>query len=246
MIGGLSLRARSVPECVDLGLAILRADRKLIWRSLRGWFLLCTPLVLLAWWAHPLIGLAIALSSGSLLQLPLLTIAAARAAGTAPKLDLRSTLSAMFRVVRVGLLPSLASFILLLFPPAAVWIWSRYTFLPEVLLVEEMKSGWTRRLQQLGDRVAGRSLAARFWQMALLGYGALSGELVGQAVVDELFQLGTPFGSLMNGDLTPFPCLGILYSLPIWGLVRFALYLDLRTRSESLDVFFSLWQASSR
>jgi hypothetical protein len=246
MIGGLSLRVRSVAECVDLGLAILRADRVLIWRSLRGWFLFCTPLVLLGWWLNPLLGLCVALGCGSLLQVPLLSIAAARAAGTAPKLGPGNILSAMFRVVRVGLLPGLASVALLLFPPASLWMWSRYTFLPEVLLVEEVKAGWTRRLQQLGDRVAGRSLSARFWQLSLLAYGALSGELVGQAVVDELFQMGTPYGSLMNGDLTPFPCLGILYTLPIWGLIRFALYLDLRTRSESLDVFFSLWQASSR
>lgn len=246
MIGSLSLRVRSAAECVDLGLAILRADRKAIWRSLRLWFLVLTPLVALCWWLHPLMALVLALGAGSLLQLPLLSIAAARAAGTEPKVDLQSTLHAMFRVIRVGLLPGLASFLLLLFPPAAAWMWSRYTFLPEVLLVEEMRSGWTKRLQQLGDRVAGRSLAARFWQLCLLGYGAFSGELVGQAVVADLFQMGTPFGSLMNGDLTPFPCFGILYTLPIWGLIRFALYLDLRTRSESLDVFFSLWQASSR
>lgn len=247
MIGGkVVLRLRSGSECVDLGLALLRAEWRSLARATAPWMVGAIVLTCLGWWLNPWFALVLSLFLGFLVQVPAVRIAASRASGQAALLDGTSTWRGMGILLRSGFLPGLGMLLSIFLGPLALWVATRIVFLPEVKLVEGVEEGAHGRMGQLLSRGGVRPFAAAFWWFAMLAYGAVAGEVTGQALVADLFQMGHPFGSLMKGDLTPYPLTGLLLVSPVWALVRFALYLDLRTRAESLDVFFALWSASER
>jgi hypothetical protein len=247
-VGALALRLRSTGECVDLAIAWLRTDYSLFFRASRLWWALSLITTLLLWYMEPYMGIASALILGSLAQAPMLVVAAARAAGQPVDTSLKEGLLSILRLLASSIPWGLITGIGLLFFPISAWSLVRSTFLPETVLVEQTPSllDTARRLSELGNRAPGRALVARLWQLSLILWGALAGELGGQFLVRDLFQSGEPFGTLWEGEITPYLVLGIWASTPIWALLRFVLYLDMRTRSESLDVFFALWRAGGR
>lgn len=115
--------------------------------------------------------------------------------------------------------------------------WPGLVYLPETLLLERV--GFGRAVQRSARLASGQvgvaimAVAAR-WGLAV--WGALVAELSGQLLVGFVLQLGTPFGQLMEGTLTPFVLAGILLSHPLYALFRLLLYVDVRTRMEGWDL----------
>lgn len=241
--GGLVLRLRSAAECVDLGLALLRTDAGIIVRAILPWGILFSMLLLAVWYWNPFVGVPLALGLGGLLQAPVVQVVAARAIGAVPTWGFRSGAAAIWRLGLFSALPTLVATLSFLIPPVALITWSYLSFLPEILLVEQHPQPY-KRLLALNQRGSGRSLVARFWMVMVVMYAGLAAELSAQFLIKDVFQAGAPWGSLMDGAITPFFLLGLMFSFPLWALIRFSLYLDNRTRSESLDVFFALWTAS--
>lgn len=241
--GGLVLRLRSAAECVDLGLALFRADAGIIVRAILPWVILFSILLLAVWYWNPFAGIPLALGLGGLLQAPVVQVVAARAIGAVPTWGLRQGAAAIWRLGLFSILPVLIASLSFLIPPLALLTWSYLSFLPEILLVEQHPQPY-KRLLALNQRGSGRSLVARFWMVVLVMYGGLASELSAQFLLNDIFQARSPWGSLSNGEVTPFLLLGLMFSFPLWALIRFSLYLDNRTRSESLDVFFALWTSS--
>lgn len=113
--------------------------------------------------------------------------------------------------------------------------------LPEVLLLERAPGGaaWARALS-----LAGRSAGdAFFGALALVGlvlWALVTAEGVGYGVVSGVFQLGTPFGSLLDGDVTPYLVLGaVAVQVPI-AVVRLLVYVGVRTVAEGWDLQVAL------
>lgn len=71
-------------------------------------------------------------------------------------------------------------------------------------------------------------------------WGGLVGEFTGQVVVGFLLQLGEPFGSLWNLQLTPYVFIGMLLVQPLFAIFRLLLYVDVRTRVEGWDLQVAL------
>ena len=69
-------------------------------------------------------------------------------------------------------------------------------------------------------------------------------EAFGQGVVGFVLQLGEPFGTLMNGEVTPFALAGVLLAHAGWAVYRVLLYLDVRTRTEGWDLQVGLMAAA--
>ena len=253
LTGGLALRQRTAGECVDLGLALLREDGH---AALRRTAPLAALAVLMAgaavWLGGQEAGLSATLLLSPALGGPSLRLAMARAVGhretggetggetnkTVPthfRADLRDALDLLRQALWVG--PLCAVFGVIIMPLGF--------YLPEIRIVEQSPLPVTR-LRELSRLGISRLMAARFWCAVLYLFGVSATEGMGQLVIGELLQLGAPWGRLQNGEITPYVLAGVLLCGPVWAMIRFAFYLDLRTRTESLDVFFALWQASER
>lgn len=126
---------------------------------------------------------------------------------------------------------SLALFILL--PFAAI----RLLFLGEACLLEGL--GGNRALERSQALVANRGgnalLVALMVLAARLGL-VLASELLFDALLDDVLQLGKPFGSLFEDGGSPAALAGFLLSAPYAATARFLQYIDTRTRADGWDV----------
>jgi hypothetical protein len=61
-------------------------------------------------------------------------------------------------------------------------------------------------------------------------------EVLGDGIVNDVLQLGQPFGSLLEEGGTPFALLGYFLSVPYVATARFLQYIDVRTRADGWDV----------
>lgn len=110
-------------------------------------------------------------------------------------------------------------------------------YLPETALLERVDVGrGLRRSMRLASGHLGVAVVGVVARFALTLWGALLGELSGQALVGFVLQLGEPFGSLAAGQLTPYAVLGILGVQPLIAVYRLLLYVDVRTRMEGWDL----------
>lgn len=110
-------------------------------------------------------------------------------------------------------------------------------YLPETALLERVDIGrGLRRSIRLASGHVGIAAVGVIARFALTLWGALLGELSGQALVGFVLQLGEPFGSLGDGQLTPYMVLGILGVQPLIAVYRLLLYVDVRTRMEGWDL----------
>ncbi|HTJ80623.1 MAG TPA: hypothetical protein VL400_02835 [Polyangiaceae bacterium] len=120
---------------------------------------------------------------------------------------------------------------------AAMFIipWPTGTYVTEATLLEQ--ASFTDARSRSSALVRGRSVAP-----ALLGFMAMRAslvivaELLFQAIVRDVFQLGEPFGTLWDDSGSPYALLGLLVAAPLVGTTRFLHYLDTRTRSDGWDI----------
>ena len=64
----------------------------------------------------------------------------------------------------------------------------------------------------------------------------VTAELIGQGVVDDLLQLGVPFGKLFWEGGSPYALAGFFLSVPYVATARFLCYVDTRTRADGWDI----------
>ncbi len=110
-------------------------------------------------------------------------------------------------------------------------------FVGEVVLLERQPIGVAlRRASALVSREGGAAVGAALALGTLTLWGAVAGELLGQLVVGFVLQLGTPWGGLWEGTVTPFLSVGLLGVQPLIAWARLLLYVDVRTRTEGWDL----------
>ena len=78
---------------------------------------------------------------------------------------------------------------------------------------------------------------------------AISADLLGNTLVDMVFEMGRPVGSLWSDGGSAYAVVGALLSLPFVASASFLAYIDLRTRKEGWDIqlrFMALAEAEAR
>jgi hypothetical protein len=65
---------------------------------------------------------------------------------------------------------------------------------------------------------------------------AMAADLIGNAIVDLLLQMGRPVGSLWSDGGSAYAVVGALLSAPFVASASFLAYIDLRTRKEGWDI----------
>ncbi|APR85859.1 Hypothetical protein A7982_11208 [Minicystis rosea] len=132
------------------------------------------------------------------------------------------------RVVLVG-----SAAVLIALPVA----WPRLLFVHEASLLENAKAG--DAIQRAGRFVSGRAAQVFGVLAALLvtqaGFIAIA-EFLGHGLVDQVLQLGRPFGALFSKGGSAYALAGFFLSVPYVSTARFLHYIDARTRADGWDV----------
>jgi hypothetical protein len=133
---------------------------------------------------------------------------------------------------------------LLLFVP---WFilqpWS--LFFPEAVLLEGVSSSRAmRRAMALSRAEPARAMFGATILLASAAWVVMACELAGQGLVGTVLQAGTPFGSAIDGDVTPFVLLGVVLAQPLIAIVRLMFYVDVRTSLEGWDLDVALRAAA--
>lgn len=118
-------------------------------------------------------------------------------------------------------------------PFASVWL----LLVHEICLLEG--AGPMRVTGRAARTLTGRGLSAFALRLLLLFAHAamvLGAELLGQSLIEDVLQLGRPFGSLWRDGGSPFALLGFLLGLPLVATVRLLFYTDTRTRADGWDI----------
>lgn len=115
-------------------------------------------------------------------------------------------------------------------------MWPNGILINEAVLLEGasgMESwGRSKRLVQQGSSGFGAAFAIAASRLTFV----LGGEALGQALVDNVLQLGEPLGTLFDRGVTPFALLGLFLSVPFCATLRFLYYIDTRTRADGWDI----------
>ncbi|MDB4983340.1 MAG: hypothetical protein JWM82_4092 [Myxococcales bacterium] len=110
-------------------------------------------------------------------------------------------------------------------------------FVREALLLENGTFGkaWSRSRALARHR---GGFCFGLWGATLLlpPLGALVGDLLGNAIVGVVLQLGFPLGELFVHGGSGFAVAGALLAVPVAAAARFLGYIDLRTRKEGWDI----------
>lgn len=242
----LVLRRRGSAEVADLAVAVLRANLGSYARVYAPWAALTVSGAAIAWQLGEGWALAWVLGVGRLGQAPITLAVSERVAGRTPRVSDADGLRAVGRLLGgAGPWTGLV-LVTLLFPPLGLYFWFQSLYVYEVYVVERPRTGGGTRMGALATAAGVGGVVTRGWLLAIEGWAWLAGEAVGQAVVDGLLQLGTPWSTLWDGNVTPYQLAGLVLVQPLLALVRFCAWLDVRTRTEALDAWFLVWAASSR
>lgn len=241
----LVLRRRKATEVVDLGVALLRAEAPAWLRVYAPWAALAAVGAFVFWYVDPWAGAFWAFLFARLGQSPVTLAVSERVAGRSPVPPWTAQLGAVGRNAFVQSATGALVVVSLLVFPVAIWLWGRALYAPEVVVVERPTAGTAGRIGTLSAVSGENVVATRVWLLAVEVFAILAGESMGQLFVDGVLQMGTPWGSLWEGEVTPYALVGLIACQPLLALIRFAAYLDVRTRAEALDAWFAVWTASS-
>jgi hypothetical protein len=236
------LRPRGPFEVLDLAFLVLRRHRR-PFLTLAAWTVLPPALILTVscWLTRG----AWVLALGPCLLAPLIHAPATVLAGRllfSERATLREAVTELGeRLVPLGLawLQVAAAValgivscgaLLLVAGPAVAWV-------TETALLERIGSQRAlRRSMRLAAQAPAHAVAASAGWVGITMWGGVAGEAMGQAVVSFVLQLGTPFGTLVDGFATPWLLAGMLVVQPLYGVWRLLLYVDARTRAEGWDL----------
>lgn len=249
----VTLRVRTMPDILDLGLVFWTENRKAYAKValvvLVVPFAICVTMQIfrVPWWKIWMVAVVLgAMVEGAF------TSAAGQLlfAETAPT---RTLLAPFWRRIVpylfARLLSALALFASAFFLLPLPFIAPRLLFVPEYSLLEAASP-----LQCL--RRGGRLMKTRMVQAAamslLLAAGRFAfvaaGDALGQGLVEFVLQLGRPVGVLFEDGGSTYALLGFFLSIPYVASARFLAYVDSRTRREGWDIqvrFAALQQRAS-
>jgi hypothetical protein len=115
--------------------------------------------------------------------------------------------------------------------------WPRMLFVHEVSLLESARP--LEAVSRASRFVTGRVGEAVATLLALAGTQlaiVFTAEMLGQGIVDQVLQLGRPFGALFADGGSPYALAGFFLSIPYVSTARFLQYIDARTRADGWDV----------
>jgi hypothetical protein len=156
------------------------------------------------------------------------------------RLNARSVLARFGRRLPAYLLAYLASRLavlagaltVLLLPSVAL----RLPFVREVVLLEGAGGlAALARSARIVHRHGATSLGLGLALVAAPLLFVVGAEILGDAVVRRLLQLGRPVGNLAHGG-SAYALIGFFLSVPVTAAARFLAYIDLRTRKEGWDI----------
>jgi len=238
------LRPRSLGEILDLACRLSFSVAFRLYLALTALVLLpclagCLALRHAAEWAWPSVW-AVAISLGALAQ-GVFTLAVGRllfsealGARQVLRLFLRRLPSYLGMLTASRVLLGLAASPFFLGLPFA---WPRLLHVHEASLLEG--AGATDSIRRSGRFVAGRGGGAFAILLALLftqaGFVIVT-EVLGQGLVDEVLQLGKPFGELFKQGGSAYALVGFFLSVPYVATARFLAYIDARTRADGWDI----------
>ncbi len=116
-------------------------------------------------------------------------------------------------------------------------VWVRMAHVHEASLLEGARAGAAvKRSSRFSENYTG----ATFAMLLVLGIATLTivlgCELIGQALLQDVFQLGMPLGDLFEDGGSLFALLGFFLSLVFCATTRFLSYIDSRTRRDGWDI----------
>ena len=120
---------------------------------------------------------------------------------------------------------------------AVPFVWPRLVFVHEASLLEG--AGPSEAIRRSSRFATGRGPSVFGALLALLctqGGFVIVAELLGHGLVEQVLQLGKPFGSLFQSGGSPYALAGYFLSIPYVATARFLDYIDARTRSDGWDV----------
>jgi hypothetical protein len=110
-------------------------------------------------------------------------------------------------------------------------------FVAETTLLERVEfSRSLRRSTRLASAHPGTAAVGALGYFGLVVWGGIVGEFGGAALLGTVLQLGSPFGTMLTGSVTPGLLLGVLAAQPLYAIYRLMLYVDVRTRVEGWDL----------
>lgn len=115
--------------------------------------------------------------------------------------------------------------------------WPNGALVTEASLLEGASPGeaWSRSKRLVAQR-ASEGFSAHFSLLSASFAFVVGMELLGQALVTDVLQLGKPFGELWEHGGSPYALLGLLLSAPFVANARFVYYIDTRTRADGWDI----------
>lgn len=145
-------------------------------------------------------------------------------------------LRGLFRVLGTRLVQAIAialtSFTIFL----PVWAQGMLLFAPDAALLERASSlGACSRSQRLANRSTGESILGALLLGLAQILSAPVGDWIGRTTMTQLFDT-TPPAPIWDDGASIFALVGFFVAGPILALVRFFLYLNVRTRVEGWDV----------
>lgn len=237
------LRPRGVLEITDLAFRFVRARALPLYARLGALLLLpcfagCLALryALELPWGYVWIA---AISLGAVIQ-GAFTVAAGRLFFSA-EVSAREALGAFAQRLPSYLIALLGSRLILAAASLTVVLpiiaWPRLFLVHEASLLEASRAGAAiRRSDRLAAQRFGAVLGSLLAMLGLQAVLVIVAELLGQGIVDDLLQLGEPFGSLLEDQGSPYALAGYFFSIPYAATARYLAYIDARTRTDGWDV----------
>jgi len=240
----VALRPRSMSDAIDLAGPFCVANRRFMlplvfWVSAAGGLLAYACRVQAGWPWH---AVWVAMAGYLLIASGIYTVAAGELLFRAPT-DVRvwRVLARFGRRLPPFLLARLAQVVVLAFFAALAFplpiFAARLLFSSEAVLLESASGlGGLARSGRLvfrrGVPVFGLSLAIVCAPFLF----AMAADLLGNTLVDMVFEMGRPVGSLWSDGGSGYAVAGALLSLPFVASASFLGYIDLRTRKEGWDI----------
>jgi hypothetical protein len=253
----VALRPRSMSDAIDLAGPFCVANRRLFlpltaWVSAAGGLLAFVCRVEAKWPWH---AVWVVMAGYLLVASGIYTVAAGELLFREPKdVGVSRVFSRFARRLLPFLLARLVQTVVLAFftmlvVPLPVFA-ARLLFSSEAVLLESASAfGCLARSSRLVFR----------WSLPVFGLAAailcapflfaMAADLLGNTLVDMVFEMGRPVGSLWSDGGSAYAVAGALLSLPFVASASFLGYIDLRTRKEGWDIqlrFMALADAEAR